>query len=412
MTSAPFVRFHARVGVRLAFRLLAPVLAGLFAFYYLLKPEFLLLLARQLFGRSTPLAQGAAVGAILLLTARMASLRVSFGLGGWLRHLPASARLERQTAAFAVFLAQAPLLFTLAALSAFGTRDMDRSILPSVAGLLVAAAAAAMTVVPSAPVLLRWMLGLPATVAAGSGRPALLLASVALLLILDRRSGGIEPARSGRLQGRLPPSLFWLGLDARALGWTIVLGPIAGFFPAALTRLFLDNNDLPAGAIPAAVRLGCALSLVVCVAVTSGLLAARRPTWPWSRSLARTSGRRILSDAAFLALPAAVGLIPFFLLDDRATLAGAALLPALAVRAAGAIQTASESRFGVSWTLTVEGSVGAMAIGLSPFSAILLLGLFPLILGDSRRRERNLKATRWVELRHSAAGDSLTWSGR
>jgi len=411
--SAAFLRFHSRVGIRLAFRLLAPVLAGLFAFYYLLKPEFLLLLAGQVFGRSAPAAQGFIVAVAVLLAARTAAPRVSFGLGGWLRHLPVSAKLERRTASLAVFIGQSPLVLTMALLILAGGMNASGSPLFDLTGLVLAAYAAAMALLPSSPRAARLVLGFAAAAFAGSGQPVLMAIAALLLLVLDRISGGIESAHR-RLKRRkpAPPALFWAVIDLRALGPTVFLGPAAAAVPAVLLRFFLRNNDLPASAVPAAVRFGIAMSFVAGLAVTAGLLAARRPPWPWSRSLGRTSRRAIAADALFLAAIGILALPAFLPLHPEAALSGLAFLIPAAVLAAGAVRTAGEARFGVAWSIVLQGAVAAMAFALATWTPVAFLAFSPAVFLDAVRRERRLKVTRWTEIRHSAGGDSLSWSGR
>jgi hypothetical protein len=279
-------------------------------------------------------------------------------------------------------------------------------------GLILAGAAASMTAVPSTRTIARRVFGIPAAVFAGSGRPVFLAAAAVLLLVLDRVSGGVAPARSAPKRWPTPPALFWSGLNLRALGWLILAGPAAASIPAVATRIFLANNILPETVIPAAVRFGSALSLVACLSLSAGLLAARRPPWPWSRSLPRTASRSVLSDAAFLAGPALVALVPYFFLDPGAAIASLSFLAAMALRASGAIRTASESRYGLSGTLAIEGAVAAAAFGLWSLTTFLLPAALPFLLSDGARREKTLKATRWAELHHAAAGDSLSWSGR
>ncbi|MBM3312391.1 MAG: hypothetical protein FJY80_12895, partial [Candidatus Aminicenantes bacterium] len=262
-SAAALFRFHVKVGVRLALSLLAPVLAGLFAFFFLFRPEFLLLLARQAFGQSAALTQGAVAAAALLLSARMAASRIAFGLGGWVRHLPASGRTERRSAAAAVLAAMTPVLAVLAALDLGGGAGTSKPVGPALAGWGVAALAAALTFIPSEPRLARAVCGPPAAVLAGSGRPVLVLAAAVLVILLDARSGGVGSVPGGlRRRGAVSPAFFWTALNLRSLGWTAFLGPGAAFIPAILTRLFLQNNDLPAASVPAAVRFGTAMSLV------------------------------------------------------------------------------------------------------------------------------------------------------
>ena len=411
--AAAIFKFHIRVGVRLALSLLAPVLAGLFAFSYLFRPEFLVLLARQAFGQSAALAQGAVVATALFLSARMAATRISLGLGGWLRHLPASGRAERRSATAAVLVALTPILVVLAALDVVGALGASKPIGLDLAGLGVAALAAAMTFVPSEPRLARAVCGLPAAVLAGSGRPALVIAAAFLILLLDAWSGGVD-SPSGRLRPRksVPAAFFWTALNLRALGWTVCLGPAAAAVPAVLTRFFLRNNDLPAAVVPVAVRLGSAMSLVAALSVSAGILARRRPPWPWSRSLGRSSRRSVLSDAAFLAAVAAISVPLFIPLHPWAALSGLAFLVPGSLRAVGSIRSGRESPLGVGSAFAAEGAVAAVFFGVWAWAPIALLALSPLALALAASDERGLKVTRWSAHPHAARGDPMSWSER
>ncbi len=108
-----FLRFHLKVGARIGLRLLAPVLAGLFAVYYLLRPELVLLLAERLLKGADGLRRGLTLSVLTGIFVSAIAPRVTLGLGGWLRHLPASSRRHRALAAAAIWTAATPILVVL-----------------------------------------------------------------------------------------------------------------------------------------------------------------------------------------------------------------------------------------------------------------------------------------------------------
>ena len=94
--------FHLRVGARVGLRLLASVLAGLFAAYYLLRPEFFVMLGDQIFVRAARLSRGIFLALLLLPAASLMASRITLGMSGWIRHLPARSSRHRRLAAPAV----------------------------------------------------------------------------------------------------------------------------------------------------------------------------------------------------------------------------------------------------------------------------------------------------------------------
>ncbi|MCX6566387.1 MAG: hypothetical protein NTW38_08205, partial [Candidatus Aminicenantes bacterium] len=145
-TTAALLRFHARVGSRVAVRALAPILASAFGLFYLLKPELFVMLARRVFADADSVARGLVVAAVLLTAAGTARKAVCFGLSGWLRSLPVGGRAHRRAAVFSVALAEIPITFLLFVSLFIGTRNLPRNYVVDAAGLLLASAAAAAAV--------------------------------------------------------------------------------------------------------------------------------------------------------------------------------------------------------------------------------------------------------------------------
>ena len=87
-----------------------------------------------------------------------------------------------------------------------------------------------------------------------------------------------------------------------------------------------------------------------------------------------------------------------------------AVLPFLAVRAAGAMRRAPERRTGAAGEIVFEGALLAALVALLPWTALLPLAATPWALRAAAERERRQKVSRWLELHHLAAGDPQSWS--
>lgn len=428
-TTPALLLFHARVGSRVAIRALAPVLAAAFGLFYLLRPELFIMLARRLFADAAPLARGAVTALILVAAAATTQKSVCFGLGGWIRSLPASGRAHRRAAVFAVTLAQLPITFLLLVLFLIGTliggaaprphplrpAEVLAAAASAVPWLLLASVAAAVIVVPANRRLLRFFFGLSAAIlaAASAGVPAYAALSILILLALDYLSGPLRISRAG--PGRrnwIFPLGFPALISVRALGIT----GWSGFLPAGLviggTALFLRNNALPAALQSAAMRAGGAMSVAVFLAFTAGLLVAGRPPWPWSRSWPRAARQRIMSDALLLGVPALLLLVPLQWIGWPAVWGAAAFLPSGAARASGAVNGPRETRSKILGALLLEGSIAAAVFGLWPYAGFIFLALAPFLIEAAARLEKTLKVTAWDELHHDISGDPGSWSTR
>jgi hypothetical protein len=218
--------------------------------------------------------------------------------------------------------------------------------------------------------------------------------------------------RSGKSTGSgwdvrsLPARIAW-----RALGWRLARGYGLALLPWLAAALFCRNNRLVPLHVVRAALLGGGASCVVLLASLAGALALRRPAWPWARSLPWPARRRVLDDAALLGvcclpLPVLAGA-----LAPAAVPPLAALVPWLAVRAAGAIRRPAERRLGAAGEILMEGLPLAGLVALLPWSAAILLAALPLAVRAAAARERRQKVGAWMERRHLPAGDPQSWSG-
>ncbi|MDD8024880.1 MAG: hypothetical protein PHI34_00080 [Acidobacteriota bacterium] len=410
-----FFRFHLRVGVRIGLRLLAPILAGLFAAYYLLRPELILLLLDHLLKRGGAFGRGLSLAVVNGLIGAVIAPRVTLGLGGWIRHLPAASRSQRGMAAVSILIAEIPILLPLAAAALLlPDKNSPAQVWASVAGLFASAFFMALYLLPVRQPLWASGLTLAACILAGSGRPLLMAAAAAAAFLADRATGPF--LGRGRPKRRLirpssEPAFFGFLLNLRAAGFSILwsLLPPALFFGWLV--VFLANNPLAPGPIRAAVRLAAGGAAAGALAAAAASLGKHRPVWPWSRSLPIGSRKRVLQDALFLAVPGAAALAAFALYSPAA-LPAAGLLPYAAFRAAAAARPSMETPRSPIPGLVLELLLAAIMTALIPAAAGLLAVLAVPAWSIAARRERSLKTGLWLERRYSADGDSLTWSSR
>ena len=411
--TAAFLRFHLRVGARLAMRILAPFLAVIFILYYILRPEFVLALARALFIEGSLIESGLAGTLILLGMARAVAPRIAAGRAGWARSLPADGRVLHVLEVGSAVIAESPLLAVLGGLAWTVARPSQGRVVLLLAGLLVGAAAAGFLCLRGSSSLISKLPPFAACFLSCLGNGMLLAVAAVILglaLAVPVNPGSLR--RRGRPRHSLPPACFFYGLSLRAAGFRIVLAYIPPALILAACRLVLANNDLAANTAFSLSLFGLVIALAVYIGVAANMLAARRPAWPWLRSLPRSAGARIGSDALFLglnALPLTLGLAllgrPAW---EAAFLAGP--LAWFALRGAGAVREAADRRFGVLGPVLVEGTIISLSAAVLPWISGLLFVAAPLAFILARDAERRFKPTLWAERHHLSAGDPLSWS--
>jgi hypothetical protein len=391
-------------------RLLLPLITTAFGAGMLLGTDFLTSISRVLFGERSSGGSAVLFAALFLATAAEAAPRVCRGLAGWMRHLPVSGLAHRRAAALGIAIAQTPLLLGFLFLSCYASLA-PAALVATALKLAVTALAAALCATPAEG---RWRslpLALAATVLAGAGGWGALGGAALLLVAADLLAGPL--AKSGPPAFHLPRhtggGLIELRVAWRALGFSLFGACALGFLPVGAAFAFTHNNALAPEHVRLAVRLGAALSAVAVLAQMAESLAARRPAWPWSRSLPWSAARRAGADALILGAHA----LPLVLLAawiDPTALVALAILPLLAVRAAGAMRRAPERRTGAAGEVVLEGALLAALIALLPWAALLALVALPWALRAAAERERRQKVSRWLELHHLAAGDPQSWS--
>lgn len=417
------LRFHFHVGARLALRALAPAVAAAVGGFMLLGDDFVNSFSRMLFGPGSAGGSGVLAALACLGFASAAAPRVCRGLHGWLRHLPISGRVHRRAAALAIAVSQTPLLIGLAALSWVASQG-GSAFLVDLLGLAVCAPAMALFAMPVERRALTLPLALAAATAAVSGGWPLLAAGAVLLVAADVSAGSLpenpqplapSPPARGRGLGRGGMGPTGMGsIEARiawrALRWRLLTAYLLGLLPLGAAGLFVANNPLRPEHVRLAALLGGGWGVMLLFADLGEVLGARRPAWPWSRSLPWSASRRMLFDVGFLAAHTLPLLVLTAWIDGPATLAVVATVPLLAARAAGAIRRAPERRTGASGEILGEGFLLAAAVALLPWVSLLALAGTPWAVRAAAERERAQKVSRWLELHHLAVGDPQSWS--
>ncbi len=418
--------FHLKVGARAALRNLAPV-AGAFLFiYYILRPEFSAFFFRVLLYENGVLVAGLTLALIALIAAKVTSARVLSGAAGWVRHLPLGSAAHRRLAVIGATVACAPVLGILAFLVRLAAYEGVRPrpdpitralvIVPRphfwfLAGLPFLVAAACLYWTPVRHRLTSRIFAFLACLGFGAGYALPFAAGAVFLVAADRAAGPLK--RSPRnllfvLKGRNPALPYMISM--RAIGARFLPLYLLSFVILILSRLFILNNGVTGPLEAAAVRFGGTASLVVFLALLASFLAARRPPWPWERSLPCSARRRVLTDAIFLGVPSLSLVAITVALSPWAGFTVLAGLPVLAIRAATHMRRSPDLRSGPALVILLEGLFAAMALSLAWWVGLAFLAAAVPALASAARLEQRVKVSRWTELHHLAAGDPQSWS--
>jgi hypothetical protein len=442
----PFATFHLRVGTRLALRKLAPILAVFFGAYYVLRPELFNTIFAALLEKGS-LLMGFVSTLLSLGVAAMAAPRICLGLNGWIRHLPARGLTHRRLAGIAVAVAQIPLLLVLAILSLIAFAVFQVSPILYLLGLPILGLATGLCVLPVQRNLLTKTLSFASCVLSTSGHWIFLTIAIVLLIVADRTAGSLSPSRKVSIFHKLSqsPKLFPSPKLApshrsrlsqksftaqksfitkktltgsfisaiivfRAFRLRILFAYLPSLFILGLTSLFLSNNTLTPHQMFRGVIFGGTLSIAVFCAFAANLLAVRRPPWPWARSLPWSAHHRILTDTLLIGLLTIPLLILIPLTKTQAIWPVVVSLSPLAAFSALMVRTAFIYQMGAVGRTFIFGTVVAVLVCLIPAISFIFLASTPFFLRYAAAEERNQKVSRWLEMHHLAAGDSLSWS--
>jgi hypothetical protein len=402
--------FHLHVGARLALRIFIPVVSIFFALYYLLRPELFNFMMAQILDGGF-LLSGSTTTLICIITASFASRRVCLGLAGWIRHLPSEGKTHRRMAAIAISIAQIPILVILLGLAVVSIKLYQVSAAPFIAGLPLVGVSCALYVLPVKRKLITRPLTALAALGFASNNWGFLAGGILLLIAADWISGPLvkkkkptkfhEPFR-GML---LVASINWRALRLRPFVPYLLSLPFLG-----AAQLFITNNQPSTLLTEQVIRFGGALGLVLFCSIFVKMLASRRPPWPWIRSLPWTAKTRIIWDTAFIGLHMLPLVVLVGAMNLKSMLPLIVSLPLFAAYSAYSIRQAPESVMGASGKVLLLGTFGSLFLCLIPWSSLFFLSITPMILNQAAKAEKHQKVSRWLELHHLAAGDSLSWS--
>jgi len=238
--------------------------------------------------------------------------------------------------------------------------------------------------------------------------------AVVLFGLADLTSGGLRfpAARQAVPSPAAPGTLRMFRFTWRALGPRLLLPLPVAVLALAAAWFYSRNNELSPADTGFVARLWAAIAIALYVGGVGDIIAARRPTWPWLRSLPWSSHDRAIDDSIAIGLPALGVALASIVVDARTVIFSLAVLVPLSALATALLRGARRRLTRVSGPLVVVGILLGTAGAFYPWIAALALLTTPLLVRLAARRDRREIVTGWKELYHDAAGDSLAWSAR
>jgi hypothetical protein len=281
-------------------------------------------------------------------------------------------------------------------------------------GAPLALVAAGAAVIPTR----RWVVATPlfgaSALLASLGRWSTLGIAIMCYIVADLTAGGLRfpSVRQAVPSPAAPGTLRMFRFTWRALGARLLLPVPVAVLALAAAWFYSRNNELSPTDTRFVARLWAAIAIALYVGGVGDMIAARRPAWPWLRSLPWSSHDRAVDDSIAIGLPALGVALASMVVDVRTVIFSLAVLIPLAAFAAGLLRGARRRLTRVSGPLVVVGVLLGTAGAFYPWIAALSLLSTPLLLRLAARRDRREVVTGWKELYHDAAGDSLAWSAR
>ena len=411
------VRFHAAAGGRVASRN-AIATIGLIIIVLGSAPDpfvWLRFLALGVAARGAGSGPLIGLAAIALAIGREAVPRLTLGLGGWTRSLPIDGVQHRRGVTYGLPIIQLPLLLAALVAAVLTVVAYHRALaLPKLLGVPIALVAAGAASVPARRALVSGPAFAAAAITAALGSWAMVAVSVALFVVADLVAGDIRFAtrRVAVPSPATPGALRMFRFTWRAVGWRI-LGPLPlGVLSLAAAWFYTRNNHLVSPDVGFVARLWSTIGLTLYIGGVADIIVARRPSWPWIRSLPWSSTARAIDDAIAIGAPALIIVAGTTVVDARTVLVAVAVLPPLTAVAVALLPGARRRLTRVSGPLILMGIALGTAVAFQPLAAAVALVATPFVIRIAARRDRREIVTGWKELHHDAAGDSLAWSTR
>ena len=353
--------------------------------------------------------------AIAYALARDAVPRLTLGLGGWTRSLPATGEEHRRGVVYGLPIIQLPLVaaVVLATVLTVAAYHVPLSWL-KLAGVPLALVAAGAAAVPARMGILAQPLFAMSALLAPAGRWEALAASLALFLFADLSAGDLRfPAHRTAVPAPASPgSLRMFRFTWRALSWRLLAPAPMSALALAAAWFYSRNNELNAVETGFVARLWSFIAIAFYIGAVGDTIVSRRPSWPWIRSLPWSSRDRAIDDAIAIGGPAIIVAFAAAVVDLRTVVIAMAAVPPLAALAAWLLHGARHRLTRVSGPMIVVGAVLGTVVAFSPWVSVCVLATTPLLLRGAARRDRREIVTGWKELHHDAAGDSLAWNAR
>jgi hypothetical protein len=400
-------RFHFATSVRVGLRAASLQLIVLVALV-MVQPQPHLFAQELILGLAT--GSGYATMPLILafwaaVMSHLAAREAWHAARGWHRHLPVRAADHRRGMVMALVCAQAPLaaLWLLFWLAAWAAGAPVRLVyLLSLPWVVSSAAYATLPLGRRRTRALAWA----ALVMSAVGSWASIGIATLCLSAAEFWNGESIRKRNRQYERRLVPQ--WLipaTLTWRALGWALLRVYSWAFLPLGASWLFLNNNEVNAYQAGIAVRTGSAVAVILLLLLLADRVMVRRPPSPWIRSLPWSARYRVLYDAAWFALHTTPVLASCAWLYLQALLPASILVVYLSIRLAGVLRRPESSITTLGHMVITESFLAGLWVGLSGWTAWVLLLLIPFLFEWAQAREQNLRVSVWRERHYLAAGD-------
>jgi len=381
---AALIGFHLAAGARVALRANA-VVAAMFIFLFGMAPDGLATLRALVLGTvssRTGWSVLAMFAGMCLALASAALPRITLGLHGWMRSLPASRREHTIAAIVALCVVQ---LFSVA---------------------WTAFAAVLTVAVYHAQISIGKLLAIPVIVACAAAF-GLLTANRTLARRKPSHVAVWSFTRNARFGFMHWIRVSWAALPAAAVVGSLLLPFV---FISFAYMIVLHNPGIAASTAHRTVRIAGSLAIGAVAASLSNALLRTRPTWSWSRSLPWSSTQRVTADAIAIGLPACVIVATLLPLDAWNAIAVLSTVPVIAASSAGALRAGATRQTGAAGEVVLVATIAGALVAVWPLLAVIPLATTPWIAGRAAARDRRVISSRFAELQHDAGADSA-WLG-